>query len=109
MKKVFVMMIASLMAVSLLSAAVAEEKKEAAPQEQKRITSFYSGIVHKVSVKKKTLTVGKPNMDLGMLFDVSRSQFEGYKGLKEIKRGDKVSVEYDTKLARTIAIKVTKE
>ncbi len=51
----------------------------------------------------------KENSELGLAFDVSEAKFEGYKSIKGIKRGDRVTVEYDVKSGKTIAIVLKKD
>jgi len=77
--------------------------------ENSRKTSIYAGIVGKVDVKSKTVEVIKENSELGLAFDVSNAKFEGYKSIKSIKRGDKVTVEYDVKSGKTIAVVLKKD
>lgn len=84
------------------------EMKSAA--QEKRKTSMYTGIVEKVNSKKKTVEVIKEKMDLGMVFHINKeTRFEGYKGLRNIKRGDRVKVEYDVIVAKSIALTVSKD
>jgi hypothetical protein len=42
------------------------------------------------------------------VFDASKAVFKGCKDLKDIKGGDTVTVEYDVKLGRSIALVITK-
>lgn len=108
MKKVFTAMISSLIALGFLTATFGQEE-QTKPQEQQRKTNTYSGIVHKVDVKKKIIVAGKPNSELAMSFEAAEAKFVDYKGLKDIKKGDKVLIEYDVKIGKTIAVTVTKE
>ena len=43
-----------------------------------------------------------------IVFDASKAVFKGCKGLKDIKVKDNVTVEYDVKLGRNIALAITK-
>lgn len=89
----------------------ANQSKEMTPVvPEKRKTSIYVGIVGKVDPKKKTIEVIKEKMDLGMLYEIKKeTKFEGYKGLRNIKRGDRVKVEYDVIVGKAIALTVSRE
>ena|SRR3990172_5396568 len=77
---------------------------------QARKTALYHGIVGKVKPKAKTIEVMKENKDLGLVFHINKeTRFEGYKGLSNIKRGDRVRVEYDVKIGKSVAMTVIKE
>lgn len=77
--------------------------------EDKRKTNRYSGVVQEVNVKEGTIAAGKENRNIAMLFDASKATFTNSKGLQDLKPGDKVVIEYDAVLGRTIAITVTRE
>ncbi|MEK6700076.1 MAG: hypothetical protein AABZ10_13675 [Nitrospirota bacterium] len=77
--------------------------------EEKRKTSRYSGIAQEVNVKAKTIVLGKENRDIAMLFDAAKATFTNVKGLQDLKRGDRVVIEYDAMGGRTIAVTVMKE
>ncbi len=77
--------------------------------EEKRKTNRYSGTVQEVDAKAKTIVVNKENQNLGMLFEAENPTFENLKGLEDLKRGDRVVIEYDAKQGKTIAVTVTKE
>jgi Cu/Ag efflux protein CusF len=76
--------------------------------QDKRKTNRYSGTVQEVDVKAKTLVVNKENQNLGMLFEAKNPTFKNVKGLEDLKRGDRVVIEYDAKQGKTIAVTVTK-
>jgi Cu/Ag efflux protein CusF len=76
---------------------------------EKRKTSRYPGLVQDVDLKAETIVVGKERKNLGMLFHASKTIFTNIAGLKDLKPGDKVVVEYDAKLGQTIAVTITKE
>lgn len=77
--------------------------------EEKRKTNRYSGVVQEVSVKEKTISAGRENRSIAMLFDASKATFTNIKGLRDLKPGDKVVIEYDAMRGQTIAITVTRE
>lgn len=112
MKKTIAVIVAVLMSVIFISAGLAQEKPAEINKpkaEEKRKTSIYAGIVGKVDAKSKTVEVIKENSELGLAFDVSEAKFEGYKSIKGIKCGDRVTVEYDVKSGKTIAIVLKKD
>ena len=76
--------------------------------EEKRKTSSYPGLVQEVDPKAGTIVVGKEGKTLGMLFIVSKTIFTNFKGLQDLKPGDKVVVEFDAKLGQTLAVSITK-
>ncbi len=83
--------------------------EQQAVQEQPRKTALYSGVVQYVDLKKKIVTVGKPNSELGLAFYASNAKLVGYQRLKDIKPGDKVKVEFDAIKSKTYAVTITKE
>jgi uncharacterized membrane protein len=77
--------------------------------EEKRKTLRYSGIVQEVSVKDKTIVVGREKKALAMLFDAANASFANVKDLQDLKAGDRVVIDYDAERGKTIAVTVTKE
>lgn len=77
-------------------------------QGHQRKTNLYTGTVQKVDLKTKNIIVGKPGSEIAMSFSISETELEGYKSLKNIKRGDYVRIEYDARLGKMIAVKISK-
>ncbi len=115
MKKVTILIIAALIGIGFTGICPARDKpgdKEQATQEkpkEERKTGLYHGVVGKVRLKAKTIEVLKENMDIGLVFDASQAKFDGYKKLKDVKVKDRVTVEYDVKSGKNIALVITKE
>lgn len=77
---------------------------------EERKTLEYSGVVQEVNARDKTLVAAKKeNLDLGMLFDASKTGFTNVAGLQDLKPGDRIIVRYDAVKARAIAVTVTRK
>lgn len=123
MRRIGIIALALFTTTGLVTVGVAEDKQteqKAAGQqmeqkkEEKKQEYIYRGIVSKVNKKTKTIIVNKEGpkgeqTDLAMLFDVRKAKLNGYKSLKNIKVGDRVSVPYEGKVGKMIAVEVTKE
>lgn len=115
MKKTVIALSMAMIAAGHAAAGFAQDAKQHMPSEQKaaqpqpRKTALYHGVVQEVDLKKKIVTAGKPNSELGMAFHASDARLVGYKTLKDIKPGDKVKVEFDAIKSKTYAVSITKE
>ncbi len=115
MKKTIIALSMAMIATGYSAAGFAQETKQPAPigqqaaQPQPRKTAPYSGVVQALDLKKKIVTVGKPNSELGLAFHASKAKLVGYKRLKDIKPGDKVKIEFDAIKSKTYAVSITKE
>lgn len=69
----------------------------------------YPGVVQKVDLKAKTMIVGKEDRNLSYLFDITKVILNGYKDIKELKVGDKVTVDYDVISGKVVAKIITKK
>ncbi|MBI4684296.1 MAG: hypothetical protein HY755_03740 [Nitrospirae bacterium] len=115
MKKYRSLIITVIVSICFMGVCLAADKPEKTQQitqekpKEERKTSLYHGVVGRVKLKAKTLEVLKENMDIGLLFDASQAKFSGYKRLRDVKVKDKVTVEYDVKTGKNIALVITKE
>jgi hypothetical protein len=115
-KKILVVSAAALFAAGcagtcLAAEATQQDKHQVVLQEKPGgtlKTAIFQGAVNAVNLDSKTIEVIKKSMDIGLVFDASKAVFKGCKDLKDIKGGDTVTVEYDVKLGRSIALVITK-
>lgn len=118
MRRIGIIALALFTTTGLVTAGFAEDKqteqKILAQQVEQKKEFVYRGIISKVNKKAKTIIVNKEGpkgeqTDLALLFDVSKAKLNDYKSLKDIKVGDRVSVSYEGKLGKMIALEITKE